>query len=296
MNKAYIHSDLQLLFGATLFILAIVLLGLIINEAVDFLALLVSFILFVLVIIILFLTTTSKSNILHTPFVFILIFIFIFIIYKRKARFAKEEYERELAAWQRTLTPDDIRQENVFRSAQRKAGKSRRSNLKDPNAPKKPLSAYFMFLQWIRADPARVQDVFGDETETTRQSVLAASKWRELSDAEKKPFLAQAEREKLEYEAARKEYDERTTGAPNPNHYAGGYMHIIGANNGLYVDGGSQSSHRESSSLGRLAGRASFGPIMFTPGSVYDEEAVGDDDKLAEKLLGLSISDRITPR
>ncbi|CAE6528202.1 unnamed protein product [Rhizoctonia solani] len=199
-------------------------------------------------------------------------------IYKRKARFAKEEYERELAAWQRTLTPDDIRQENVFRSAQRKAGKSRRSNLKDPNAPKKPLSAYFMFLQWIRADPARVQDVFGDETETTRQSVLAASKWRELSDAEKKPFLAQAEREKLEYEAARKEYDERTTGVASPNHYAGGYMHMTSTNNGLYVGGESQSNRRGSSSLGQLAGGASFGAIMFTPGSVYDEEAVGDGD------------------
>ena len=106
-------------------------------------------------------------------------------IYKRKARFAKDEYERELAAWQRMLTPDDIRTENAFRAAQRKAGKSRRSNLKDPNAPKKPLSAYFMFLQWIRADPNRVIEVFGEETETTRQSVLAAAKWRTLSDAEK---------------------------------------------------------------------------------------------------------------
>jgi hypothetical protein len=107
-------------------------------------------------------------------------------IFKRKARNAKEEYERELAAWQRMLTPDDIRTENTFRAAQRKAGKSRRSNLKDPNAPKKPLSAYFMFLQWIRADQARVGEVFGQETETTRQSVLAAAKWRTLSDAEKK--------------------------------------------------------------------------------------------------------------
>ncbi|KDN51196.1 hypothetical protein RSAG8_00825, partial [Rhizoctonia solani AG-8 WAC10335] len=205
-------------------------------------------------------------------------------IYKRKARLAKEEYERELAAWQRTLTPEDIRQENVFRSAQRKAGKSRRSNLKDPNAPKKPLSAYFMFLQWIRADPARVQDVFGDETETTRQSVLAASKWRDLSDAEKNPFLAQAEREKLEYEAARKEYEERTTGVSNPNQYTGGYMRMTGttaSNNSWHhasADGQSRSGRRGSSSLGQLAGGASFGAIMFTPGSTYDEEAIGDGD------------------
>ncbi|CAE6510686.1 unnamed protein product [Rhizoctonia solani] len=209
-------------------------------------------------------------------------------IYKRKARHAKEEYERELAAWQRTLTPDDIRQENVFRSAQRKAGKSRRSNLKDPNAPKKPLSAYFMFLQWIRADPARVRDVFGDETETTRQSVLAASKWRDLSDAEKKPFLAQAEREKLEYEAARKEYEERTSGISNPNLYTGGYMQMTGttANSSWHTsaDAGSGESQgnsggrRGSSSHGKLPGGASFGAIMFTSGCVYDEEAVADGD------------------
>ncbi|KAH7343572.1 hypothetical protein B0J17DRAFT_182170 [Rhizoctonia solani] len=203
-------------------------------------------------------------------------------IYRRKARLAKDEYERELAAWQRTLTPEDIRQENVFRSAQRKAGKSRRSNLKDPNAPKKPLSAYFMFLQWIRADPARIRDVFGDETETTRQSVLAASKWRDLSDAEKKPFLAQAEREKLEYEAARKEYEERTTGIPKSNPYTGGYMRMAGttATNSWHhtsADVG-PNGRRGSSSLGTLAGGASFGAIMFSPDSVYDEEAVADGD------------------
>jgi hypothetical protein len=86
----------------------------------------------------------------------------------------------------RTLTPDDIKRENVFRTAQRKAGKSRRGNLKDPNAPKKPLSAYFMFLQRIRSDAELVVEVFGEETETTKQSVLAASKWRSMTDDERK--------------------------------------------------------------------------------------------------------------
>lgn len=65
----------------------------------------------------------------------------------------KEERERELAAYMRSLSPEDIKRENVFRAAQRKAGRSRKSNIKDPNAPKKPLSAYFMFLQRIRASP-----------------------------------------------------------------------------------------------------------------------------------------------
>ncbi|KAF5393042.1 hypothetical protein D9757_001283 [Collybiopsis confluens] len=132
--------------------------------------------------------------------------------YKRRSQAMKEAREREHAAYMRTLTPDDIKRENVFRAAQRKAGKSRKSNIKDPNAPKKPLSAYFMFLQRIRSNPQLVQDVFGDETETTKQSVLAAAKWRSMTDDERKPFLAQAEQEKMEYENARRLYEEGTTG------------------------------------------------------------------------------------
>lgn len=99
---------------------------------------------------------------------------------------AKDAREREFAAYMRTLTPDDIKRENVYRTAQRKAGKSRKANMKDPNAPKKPLSAYFMFLQRIRSDPELVKEVFGDETETTKQSVLAAAKWRSMTDDERK--------------------------------------------------------------------------------------------------------------
>nr|BAG24407.1 hypothetical protein [Coprinopsis cinerea] len=132
--------------------------------------------------------------------------------YKRRSQAAKEAREREHEAYMRTLTPDDIKRENAFRAAQRKAGKSRKGNIKDPNAPKKPLSAYFMFLQRIRADPKLVKEIFGDETETTKQSVLAAAKWRSMTDAERQPFLAQAEQEKMEYEAARRLYEEGTTG------------------------------------------------------------------------------------
>lgn len=131
--------------------------------------------------------------------------------YKRRSAVLKEARERENAAYMRSLTPDDIKKENAFRTAQRKAGRSRKSNIKDPNAPKKPLSAYFMFLQRIRSDRALVREIFGDEQETTKQSVLAAAKWRSMTDDERKPFLAQAEQEKLEYEAARRLYEEGTT-------------------------------------------------------------------------------------
>ncbi|KAJ7631757.1 hypothetical protein B0H17DRAFT_962201 [Mycena rosella] len=132
--------------------------------------------------------------------------------YRRRSQAAKDVRERELNAYMRGLTPEDIKRENTFRAAQRKAGKSRKSNIKDPNAPKKPLSAYFMFLQRIRAHPELVREIFGEETETTKQSVLAAAKWRSMTDDERKPFLAQAEQEKMEYEAARRLYEDGSVG------------------------------------------------------------------------------------
>lgn len=109
--------------------------------------------------------------------------------------------------WKSNLTPEDIKQENMFRTAQRKAGKSRKGNLKDPNAPKKPLSAYFLFLRAIRADEKMTQDVFDGEQETTKQSVLAAAKWRSLDEQEKQPYLEKAEADKVEYERLRKQYE-----------------------------------------------------------------------------------------
>ncbi|KAG8710960.1 hypothetical protein FRC09_020850 [Ceratobasidium sp. 395] len=81
-------------------------------------------------------------------------------IYKRKAAFLKEQHEREDVGQTQIHAPDE--------------------------APEKPISAYSMFLRWIRADRARVKEIFGNETEAAEQSVLAAAKWRTLSDAEKK--------------------------------------------------------------------------------------------------------------
>ena len=106
--------------------------------------------------------------------------------YAIKVQESKDQYVIARAEWEKTLTPEDIRLENAFRAQQRKDGKSRKGNLKDPNAPKKPLSAYFLFLKGIREDDALRSKVWGDETETTKQSVLAAERWRGLNDEEKK--------------------------------------------------------------------------------------------------------------
>ncbi|EIW78103.1 hypothetical protein CONPUDRAFT_156114 [Coniophora puteana RWD-64-598 SS2] len=104
--------------------------------------------------------------------------------YKHKSAALKQERERQNTEYMKTLTPDNIKRENAYRTAQRKASKSRKSNLKDPNTPKKPL-------------------IFGNKQEMMKQSVLTAGD-------EHKPLLARAEQEKLKYEAARRLYEEGT--------------------------------------------------------------------------------------
>jgi len=89
---------------------------------------------------------------------------------------AKEARERELAAYVSTLTPEDAKRENTFRT----------TNVKDPNAPKKDPSGFFMFLQWLRSDPELAQGAFSDETDATRQTILAAAEWRSMTDDERK--------------------------------------------------------------------------------------------------------------
>lgn len=142
--------------------------------------------------------------------------------FQQRSQEAKAQWEQDMKDWKNKLTPEDIKQENMYRTAQRKAGKSRKGNLKDPNAPKKPLSAYFLFLRAIRADPKMTEDVFHGEQETTKQSVLAAAKWRCLDEAQKHPFLEKAEADKVEYERARKEY-ERVNGLSGSHEEGGSY-------------------------------------------------------------------------
>ena len=85
-----------------------------------------------------------------------------------------------------TLAPGDAKRDNALRTARRKVRRPSKTNTKDPNAPQKSFSAYSVFLQRVRSDPGLVKEVFGDETDLTRQTILAAAKWGSMTDNERK--------------------------------------------------------------------------------------------------------------
>jgi len=87
-------------------------------------------------------------------------------------------------------------------ATKRKAKETKVKRKKDPNAPKRGLSAY-MFFANAQRDKVREENPgikFGEVGK------LLGEKWKELTDKEKKPYEAQAAADKERYEAAKARY------------------------------------------------------------------------------------------
>ncbi|KAJ3412811.1 Non-histone chromosomal protein 6 [Chytridiales sp. JEL 0842] len=74
--------------------------------------------------------------------------------------------------------------------------------VKDPNAPKKPLTPYFQFLNSNRQ---RIKDANPGASFGELNKILGAE-WKALSDAEKAPYVKATEKDKLRYEKEVKAY------------------------------------------------------------------------------------------
>lgn len=111
------------------------------------------------------------------------------------------QYEKDLEAWKHSLTPDDIRRQNQFLNYQRKNGKKAvPRNISAPDEPKRPMSAFFLYAQDLRAS-----------SDTSSMSVTdfarhAGAQWKSLSAAQKEPFESRARAEKEEYQRRIEQY------------------------------------------------------------------------------------------
>lgn len=79
---------------------------------------------------------------------------------------------------------------------------------KDPNAPKKPLTGYFLFLADFR-ERHRGKDIANKDL-----LKMAGEEWRELDDSEKMPYEKRSQEEGKKYEAKMVEYRKAPTGVP----------------------------------------------------------------------------------
>lgn len=83
--------------------------------------------------------------------------------------------------------------------------KKRKRKWKDPNAPKRPLGAYFYYF---KANNDRVKQ---EHPEFIQKEVVAkiAADWKLLSEEQKEPFVAKSTQDKQRYVREKEIYDER---------------------------------------------------------------------------------------
>lgn len=86
----------------------------------------------------------------------------------------------------------------------KKASKTKSSKKKDPNAPKRPLSAYMLFCQDHREDIVKRNPgkSFGEI------GMMLGAKYKALAQKDKAPYLAEAEKLRNQHKIDKKEYDD----------------------------------------------------------------------------------------
>jgi hypothetical protein len=91
---------------------------------------------------------------------------------------------------------------------------------RDPDAPKRPMSAYMLFAQKKRAEVVKAHPCLSGKQVVSKIGEL----WHEATDAEKKPFLAKAEVERARYAKEAAKYKKVADAKAPPKRPMSAYM------------------------------------------------------------------------
>ncbi|KAL7587588.1 high mobility group B protein 3 [Lactuca sativa] len=83
---------------------------------------------------------------------------------------------------------------------------------KDPNKPKRPASAFFVFMEDFRK---QFKEDHPDNKSVAAVGKAGGAKWKSMSDSEKAPFQAKADKRKKEYEKNLDTYNKKLAGGGN---------------------------------------------------------------------------------
>ncbi|KAJ8772724.1 hypothetical protein K2173_027901 [Erythroxylum novogranatense] len=87
----------------------------------------------------------------------------------------------------------------------RKAGKA----AKDPNKPKRPASAFFVFMSSENSTKGHPKN-----KSVAAVGKAGGDKWKSMSEADKAPYVSKAEKRKVEYEKKMKAYNKGQAEGP----------------------------------------------------------------------------------
>ncbi|XWS29122.1 hypothetical protein CRYUN_Cryun24cG0001400 [Craigia yunnanensis] len=94
------------------------------------------------------------------------------------------------------------------------AGKRGKKAAKDPNKPKRPASAFFVFMEEFRK---QYKEEHPDNKSVSVVGKAGGEKWKSMSEAEKALYVEKAEKRKNEYNRKMQAYNLKLAGGTNDN-------------------------------------------------------------------------------
>ncbi|KAH0917205.1 hypothetical protein HID58_024865, partial [Brassica napus] len=86
-------------------------------------------------------------------------------------------------------------------------GRKKKTATKDPNKPKRPPSAFFVFLDDFRREFKEANPNNKSVAAVSEVGKAAGAKWKSMSEEEKAPYATKAETRKSEYNQSMQEYN-----------------------------------------------------------------------------------------
>merc|ERR1712054_126069 len=120
--------------------------------------------------------------------------------YQKKYEQAKAKFEKDMEAF-KAAGGEVAKGIRALRNEKRKEKEGKKK--KDPNAPKRPQSAYSIFMSENRE--AILKSLPAGANPITDVAKKAGEQWKALSTAAKKPYEKKAEKQKAEYLKAMEE-------------------------------------------------------------------------------------------
>lgn len=97
-------------------------------------------------------------------------------------------------------------------SVKKAAGKKSSKKDKDPNMPKRPGTAFFVFMEEFRE---QYKEKHPGNKSVAVVAKAGGSKWKSLTDAEKAPYVAKADKRKADYEKNVEAYNKKQAQGTN---------------------------------------------------------------------------------
>ncbi|KAK6922502.1 High mobility group box domain [Dillenia turbinata] len=93
--------------------------------------------------------------------------------------------------------------------ASKKPTKKEKAAAKDPNKPKRPASAFFVFMEEFRK---QYKEKHPNNKSVAAVGKAGGDKWKSMSEAEKAPYVAKAEKRKTDYNKQMEAYNRKQAG------------------------------------------------------------------------------------